>query len=310
MSKKQLRQPTAEERAAGLPKTKAEALKMGIIRFIPEDGDERIIRNYGSRSAPSGRVTREKERKQSRGTEVRRAATTGQLLSEQDYLDYARKNNYPDELAKQLYQQNVDKLRRLKRYKSAQFNYEHLLPTTSKAYGGVEHWRNIILMGADENAAKSDKLISMESAREAKIPLSKASALQKDFANAPNPTPRQKREIVRREMQQPLPTARQKSQTFQRLRVQLANASGGIRLQAATALSETKQRVIEAKDWTIQQVDVDIKKRRQNPFNNPKLDLVTGPGGAVKTVLREVTEELVERAGQELVKQVPKLFKQ
>jgi hypothetical protein len=231
MPRIKLRQPTAEERAAGLPKTKAEALKMGIIRFIPEDGDERIIRNYGSRSAPSGRVTRERQRKQSRGTEVRRAATTGQLLSEQDYIDYARKNNYPDELARQLYQQNVDKLNRLKRYKSAQFNYEHLLPTTSKAYGGVEHWRNIILMGADENAAKSDKLISMESAREAKIPLSKASALQKDFANAPNPTPRQKREIVRRELQTPLPTARQKAQTFARLRTQLKPKGGGVSLQ-------------------------------------------------------------------------------
>jgi len=158
MPRIKLRQPTAEERAAGLPKTKAEALKMGIIRFIPEDGDERIIRNYGSRSAPSGRVTRERQRKQSRGTEVKRAATTGQLLSEQDYIDYARKNNYPDELARQLYQQNVDKLNRLKRYKSAQFNYEHLLPTTSKAYGGVEHWRNIILMGADEMLLKVTNL--------------------------------------------------------------------------------------------------------------------------------------------------------
>tara|TARA_B100001939_G_C16801440_1_gene555837 strand:- start:53 stop:850 length:798 start_codon:yes stop_codon:yes gene_type:complete len=217
---------------------RAAAIKANQTKYTrPSDGQVYNIRNlnnprhsrtYGGQG---GRDEVLKTRQANRGSEARRAATTGQLLTEQDYLDYARKNNYPDELAKQLYQQNVDKLRRLKRYKSAKFNYEHLLPTTSKAYGGVEHWRNIILMGADENAAKSDKLISMESAREAKIPLSKASALQKDFAGAPNPTPRQKREIVRREMQQPLPTARQKSQAFQRLRVQLATSGGGVKLQ-------------------------------------------------------------------------------
>ena len=40
---------------------------MGLIRFIHPDGEERIIRNYGSRSAPNGRVTKVSERKVSRG---------------------------------------------------------------------------------------------------------------------------------------------------------------------------------------------------------------------------------------------------
>ena len=217
---------------------RAAAIKAGKKQYTrPSDGKVYTIRNINNPrhsktySGQGGRDEVSKTRKPNRGSEARRAATTGQTLSEQDYLDYAKKNNYSAEQAKQLYQQNVDKLNRLKRYKSAKFNYEHLLPTTSKAYGGVEHWRNIILMGADENSAKSDKLISMESAREAKIPLSKASALQKDFANAPDPTPRQKREVVRREMQKPLPTARQKSQKFQRLKTQLQSKGGGVRLQ-------------------------------------------------------------------------------
>ena len=68
--RKTLRQPTAEERKKGLPKTKAEALKIGIIRFIPEDGEERIIRNYGSRAAPSGNVARATNRDATRDSKT------------------------------------------------------------------------------------------------------------------------------------------------------------------------------------------------------------------------------------------------
>ena len=68
--KKTLRQPTAEERKKGLPKTKAEALKMGIYRFIPADGEERIIRNYGSRAAPSGNVARATNRDATRDSKT------------------------------------------------------------------------------------------------------------------------------------------------------------------------------------------------------------------------------------------------
>ena len=68
--KKTLRQPTAEERKKGLPKTKAEALKIGVIRFIPADGDERIIRNYGSRSTPNGNVARAKNRDATRDSKT------------------------------------------------------------------------------------------------------------------------------------------------------------------------------------------------------------------------------------------------
>lgn len=61
----QLRPPTEAERAAGLPKTKSEAIKRGLTRFIGDDGVERIIRNYGSKSKPVGRVTPAPSRKTS-----------------------------------------------------------------------------------------------------------------------------------------------------------------------------------------------------------------------------------------------------
>ena len=62
-----LRPPTKAERKKGLPTSKQEAIEAGLTRFMHPDGEERIIRNYGSESAPAGRVTKVSERKRSRG---------------------------------------------------------------------------------------------------------------------------------------------------------------------------------------------------------------------------------------------------
>lgn len=62
-----LRPPTQAERAAGLPTSKAEAIKLGLSRFMHPDGRERIIRNYGSRSSPNGNVALASNRKRTRG---------------------------------------------------------------------------------------------------------------------------------------------------------------------------------------------------------------------------------------------------
>lgn len=68
---RKLRAPTQSERAAGLPRTKAEAVKQGITRFVPEDGVERIIRQYGSRKFPSGSIEKVPSRKANRGAGLR-----------------------------------------------------------------------------------------------------------------------------------------------------------------------------------------------------------------------------------------------
>ena len=62
-----LRAPTKAERAAGLPTSKAEAIERGLTRFIPEDGQERIIRKYGTKSYPVGTVEKADSRKSNRG---------------------------------------------------------------------------------------------------------------------------------------------------------------------------------------------------------------------------------------------------
>ena len=63
---KKLRPPTKEERLKGLPKSRKEAIKRGLTRYL-RDGEEWQIRNYGSKTAPQGRDTLAWKRKASRG---------------------------------------------------------------------------------------------------------------------------------------------------------------------------------------------------------------------------------------------------
>jgi hypothetical protein len=127
-------------------------------------------------------------RKQTRGSEARRAATNEQTLTKEDYLDYAKRNGYPVEQATQLFEENETRLRELKGQKSATQHYEHLLPTRSPMRGGVEHYRNIVMMSSEQNLAKSDYLASIHAAREAGVPLTKQGALFADFNQLPIPT--------------------------------------------------------------------------------------------------------------------------
>jgi hypothetical protein len=76
-----LKLPTKAQRAAGLPKTKAEAIKLGINRFIPKDGQERQIRNYGSKDRPLGRSAKVSTRKITRGSKAKAIRARNELLS-------------------------------------------------------------------------------------------------------------------------------------------------------------------------------------------------------------------------------------
>ena len=53
-----LKNKSKELREAGipLPKTKQEAIALGTTRFVPEDGIERVLRQYGSKKFPNGSI--------------------------------------------------------------------------------------------------------------------------------------------------------------------------------------------------------------------------------------------------------------
>ena len=61
-----LRPPSKEERAAGLPTSKKDAIKMGITRYM-RGNEEWVIRGYGSKNDGQGRDERASTRKTTRG---------------------------------------------------------------------------------------------------------------------------------------------------------------------------------------------------------------------------------------------------
>tara|TARA_R110002020_G_scaffold144670_1_gene317754 strand:+ start:41 stop:862 length:822 start_codon:yes stop_codon:yes gene_type:complete len=114
----------------------------------------------------------------------RRASTTQQNISLQDYQDFAKRNGYTQQKAKEVFKWKENLLKQIHKSKG-NLAYEHFIPTTSQTYGGVEHPRNIGHLNGPANGSKGDKMMSKEDAKKLKIPLSKQSAMQMDFNNVP-----------------------------------------------------------------------------------------------------------------------------
>ena len=156
----------------------------------------------------NGKLTRKNQttRKRTRGSEARRATQNEQSLTRQDYLDYAKKNGYSAEQANQLFETNEAKLAEYKGQKTADLHYEHLSPSRSPIRGGVEHYRNIVMMEGELNLEKSDKLASTEAMRKAGVPLTKQGALYADFNDMPLPTDQEQIDIILKDIaEQPKP---------------------------------------------------------------------------------------------------------
>ena len=77
MEKKTLSVPSSEYiEQHGYPKNKADALKIGSSRFLPEDGELRIIRRYNTKKYPTGVIEKDKSRKLNKGNYTRRKNET------------------------------------------------------------------------------------------------------------------------------------------------------------------------------------------------------------------------------------------
>ena len=126
-----------------------------------------------------------KNRAQKYNTDAaRRASVNDHSISRQEYRDFAKRNGYSQQQADMLYDQKETNLKQLQRTKGT-LAYEHFTPTTSKAYGGVEHPRNLGHLESYLNGSKGDKLMSPDDARKLGIPLNKQSAIRMDFEGKP-----------------------------------------------------------------------------------------------------------------------------
>lgn len=126
-----------------------------------------------------------KNRAQKYNTDAaRRASVNDQSISREEYRDFAKRNGYSQQQADKLFDQKETNLKQLQNTKGT-LAYEHFTPTTSKAYGGVEHPRNLGHLATSLNSSKGDKLMSPDDARKLGIPLNKQSAIRMDFEGVP-----------------------------------------------------------------------------------------------------------------------------
>ena len=160
---------------------KGSRAKTGLVPGKGEKGIEFRIYNEGGKAGFKSISTR----KATRGTLQRRAAIADKSISLDEYKAIAKKHGFSEAEAVKHYEINQAKLKKLagktKTLKGTPLAYEHLTPNVSRAYGGLEHWRNIGLLGDAANNKKSDLLITKKTARLSGIPLTKEEAVLMDL---------------------------------------------------------------------------------------------------------------------------------
>lgn len=276
---------TSQERLDAIELHKQAVLnKQPIPYFLKEDGTTHYIENKG-KNKRGRRVFGFNDLATKLRNEANRKAQKKSLTPTLDHFTEI----FGEERGPKMYEVEQERLKKIYRVTpTATHDVDHI---ASQADKGPHHSRNLRAQELSRNRSEGQRGLTERQ--------------RADNLIGPDP----KTHIA---MQGPMMTPKQRQQN---LRGQFVGRNGGIRFQTqlqnyiTQPLTEARQRVVDAKDWTMQEVDTKVKRNRQNPFSNSKLDFVTGPGGVVKTALREIGEELIERGGQELVKQVPKLFK-
>jgi len=159
----------------------------------------------------------------------RRASTTQQNITLNDYQDFARRNGYSQQRAQQVFKWKENLLKQIHKSKGI-LSYEHFIPTTSQTYGGVEHPRNIGHLESSANGSKGDKMMTKQDAQKLKIPLSKQSAMQMDFNDVPlEDKDVQMKNVVKATSKPGLPTARSRNAAKQKAQARRQTLRSGPR---------------------------------------------------------------------------------
>jgi len=188
LDKNGLRTPNKKE-WSNLPKSVKKAIDKGVNVYQDENGVPRLLR-YKTRAKPKigGKkyeIEGAKDRRANRGNLQRRAEIANKSISKEEYIAIGKKNGFSEEEAVKHYEINQAKLKKLqgktRTLKGNPLQYDHYTPNGSKAYGGIEHWRNIGPLGKEANNKKSDLLITKKTAKKSGIPLTKEEAVLMDL---------------------------------------------------------------------------------------------------------------------------------
>ena len=194
MSRKKLREPTAAQRSSGLPTSKQEAIKLGITRFIPSDGRERIIRQYGSRKFPNGSIELASTRAANRGTTRRNQATI--TTSEQQFVDFGKRNGYTVEQSKETYKRFLERNRAQVGSVPPGMHNDHFLPHKSDFYQAGENYRTKLILSPKVNGYKTDKMPTPAELRGLGMPTSQTELIRQEFADLPAPNVKKARALA------------------------------------------------------------------------------------------------------------------
>ena len=188
LDKNGLRTPNKKE-WSNLPKSVEKAIDKGVNVYQDKKGVPRLLR-YKTRAKPKigGKkyeIEGAKDRRANRGNLQKRANQANKSISKEEYIAIGKKNGFSEEEAVKHYEINQAKLKKLqgktRTLKGNPLQYEHYTPNASKAYGGIEHWRNIGPLGKEANNKKSDLLITKKTAKKSGIPLTKEEAVLMDL---------------------------------------------------------------------------------------------------------------------------------
>ena len=188
LDKNGLRTPNKKE-WSNLPKSVEKAIDKGVNVYQDKKGVPRLLR-YKTRAKPKigGKkyeIEGAKDRRANRGNLQKRANQADKSISKEEYIAIGKKNGFSEEEAVKHYEINQAKLKKLqgktRTLKGNPLQYEHYTPNASKAYGGIEHWRNIGPLGKEANNKKSDLLITKKTAKKSGIPLTKEEAVLMDL---------------------------------------------------------------------------------------------------------------------------------
>ena len=242
-------------KARGIPKELKNAYQKAFLAEaegkrtpITWKGREAYLESHGTRTTRPGAdkwkvVYSDQRAKKGR---TRRAGERRQSLTIEDYRDFAKRNGYSLAEADRLYKVNETKLSGVQRgrnilSKARNFQkliYEHLSPQVSKKYGGVEHYRNIVLMDDKTNTAKSDKMPRAKTLQKLGIPLSKQSALQKDFAGEKVTPAKVRRAEVLKDISKPgTESARTVNARIEGKRASLGSTGSGVSTKPNSSLT-------------------------------------------------------------------------
>lgn len=201
--------PTGPEWDAWL-KTATEAKLRGEkpANFVAKDGSEWYLDPKNEKGKPTRFSPKSMDAKRAESN-VRRAVTKGKELQLQEFIDFAKRNLYPNpvQLGTIAFQGMVGALQYLSKPTTGT-QYGHLSPITSPVVGGLEHPRSIIRQQTALNAAQSDRVPSKPAHRQAGLPQTRSAAIRADVRGEPVLMPDIRQDIVQQDLSQGRPRAR------------------------------------------------------------------------------------------------------